>query len=320
MMERPIIICLTPVRNEAWILDIFLQCTSLWADYIIIADQLSTDGSKEIALRYPKVKLIENNCANFNEPERQALLIAEARKIPGKRLLITLDADELFTANCMETTDWQKMLQAAPGSVFGFNWINLLPEYREAWISDGCFPWAFMDDGSLHTGEQIHSPRVPLKNWNDIIPLKEIKVLHYQYVNWKRMLSKHLYYQCLERIKFPQKSAIEIFRMYHHMYETKKTIKIICLDKWFTSYETRGINVRKIKFDSSNWFDKEVLNMINENGAKKFQKECIWTGEQKNYDPRNIRDKLIQVWLQATKKIGKSILVLLGDKILKKIY
>ena len=61
------IICLTPVRNEAWILDKFLQCTSLWADYIILADQMSTDGSREIALKYPKVILVDNNSATFNE-------------------------------------------------------------------------------------------------------------------------------------------------------------------------------------------------------------------------------------------------------------
>ena len=35
------IICLTPVKNEGWILERFLKCTSLWADYIIIADQSS---------------------------------------------------------------------------------------------------------------------------------------------------------------------------------------------------------------------------------------------------------------------------------------
>jgi glycosyltransferase involved in cell wall biosynthesis len=46
---KPTIICLTPVKNEAWLLDRFLQATSLWADFIIIADQMSTDGSQEIA-------------------------------------------------------------------------------------------------------------------------------------------------------------------------------------------------------------------------------------------------------------------------------
>ncbi len=47
--EKPLLICLTPIKNEAWILDRFLKCASLWADYIIIADQQSTDSSIEIA-------------------------------------------------------------------------------------------------------------------------------------------------------------------------------------------------------------------------------------------------------------------------------
>ena len=41
-MNRPTLVVLTPVRNEAWILRAFLEATSLWADHIIIADQMST--------------------------------------------------------------------------------------------------------------------------------------------------------------------------------------------------------------------------------------------------------------------------------------
>lgn len=44
MNEKPIINYLTPVRNEVWILDRFLKAASFWADHIIIADQMSTDG------------------------------------------------------------------------------------------------------------------------------------------------------------------------------------------------------------------------------------------------------------------------------------
>jgi len=41
MTNQPLLICMTPVRNEAWILHAFLKATSLWADHIIIADQNS---------------------------------------------------------------------------------------------------------------------------------------------------------------------------------------------------------------------------------------------------------------------------------------
>ena len=318
--NKPTIICLTPVRNEAWILDTFLQSTSLWADHIIIADQLSTDGSQNIALKYPKVRLITNNSPEYNEQARQTLLIEEARKIHGKKLIITLDADEIFTADVMKTDDWQKMLHAPLGSIFGFSWINILPGYKQCWISKGNFPWAFMDDGNTHKGNAIHSPRIPISNWAAIIPLKEICVLHYQYINWERMQSKHVYYQCLERIKFPHKSAIEIFRMYNHMYNIPDNLKISCNQNWFKAYEDAGINVRNIRFDIINWFDKEVADMIELHGPRRFHKEFIWEKKIKKHDKRNVLDKLIHLWLYKTRSIANNRGVNFIDKYLKKVY
>lgn len=318
--EKPIIICLTPVKNEAWILDKFLQCTSVWADHIIIADQNSTDGSKEIAQTYDKVILIENNNPEYNEPQRQTLLINEARKIPGKRLLITLDADEFFTADFKNTENWTQMLNSKPGDVFGFHWINLLPDFKKAWISDGCFPWAFMDDNSPHSGEPIHSPRVPLKSWTEIIPMKQIRVLHYQYIHWKRMQDKHVYYQCLERVKFPHKSAVEIYRMYHHMNGIPKNKLVNISDSWFLIYEDFGIKMREIELNSSNWFIAEAQKMIEAYGRKTFKKDAIWENTQLSPDPRNFLDKTIHFWLRKTMMHANSKIVKKIDNLLKKVF
>src|SRR6476659_3715040 len=98
-MSRPQIIVLTPVRNEAWILDRFIKCTSLWADHIIIADQSSDDGSADLARKYPKVTVVENDNPEYDEADRQKLLLRTARLIPGPRVLIALDADEIMSAN-----------------------------------------------------------------------------------------------------------------------------------------------------------------------------------------------------------------------------
>src|SRR6266513_1643562 len=97
--ERPLVICLTPVKNEEWIIEKFLACTSLWADHIILADQGSTDRTTEIAKNFSKVVLIKNYDEQFNEHFRQQLLVDKAREFPGKKLLIALDADEFFTGN-----------------------------------------------------------------------------------------------------------------------------------------------------------------------------------------------------------------------------
>ena len=108
----PTLICMTPVKNEAWILDRFLQCASTWAEHIIVADQQSTDGTREIAESYDTVTLIENDTPAYDEAGRQQLLIDAAREIPvdGKRILIALDADEFLTANWMSHPEWQRSL------------------------------------------------------------------------------------------------------------------------------------------------------------------------------------------------------------------
>ena len=106
MNNNATLVCLTPVKNESWILHRFLKSASLWADHIIIADQNSTDNSREIALQYSKVILIENNAEEFNEPERQKLLIDKAREIEGKRVIIALDADEMLTSNFLTSPEW----------------------------------------------------------------------------------------------------------------------------------------------------------------------------------------------------------------------
>ena len=136
MISKPLLICMTPIRNEAWLLHAFLNAASLWADHIIVADQQSTDGSRDIALSYPKVTLIDNNNPDFNEAERQKLLIDKAREIEGDKVLFGLDADEIFTANYQKTADWNKILTSKPGDVFWFKWAEIRPDKKTYWESE----------------------------------------------------------------------------------------------------------------------------------------------------------------------------------------
>ena len=169
MVTNVKVVCLTPVRNEAWVLDRFLKATSLWADVIIVADQMSTDGSREIAVKYPKVVLIDNDTEDFNEPERQKLLIDEARKIEGKKLLITLDADEMFSPEIFDSKQWKEVLLSKPGTVIYFQWANFAPDLKHMWYGN-YFPWGFMDDGTEHISKNaIQNARIPLPKANENI-------------------------------------------------------------------------------------------------------------------------------------------------------
>ena len=312
-MSKPTIICLTPVKNEAWILDKFLKATDLWADHIIIADQMSTDGSREIALKYPKVRLIDNKSEQFNEPERQKLLIDEARKIEGNRLLITLDADEIFSPEIFDSKEWQQVLSSEPGTVIHFQWANLCTDMKKMWYAS-YFPWGYMDDGSEHNSQNtIHNTRIPMPQGCKKIVINDFKVMHLQYVNWERMESKHRWYQCYEKVTYPNKNAVDIFRMYHHMFGISKQQYVDIPNQWIDYYKKKGIDLSLIEKKTKIWFDEKVLDLFDQYGTTYFKRLRIWsvnwqeiakkwgrTDVKRYKDPRSLLDKIIQWWLLKT--------------------
>jgi len=329
--RRPKIICLTPVKNEAWILDKFLRCTSIWADNIIILDQNSTDDSRIIAKKFPKVRLIINKNNVFNEKVRQDLLIKEARKIELPRLLITLDADEFLTSNFINNPEWDMILRAEKSTIIKFRCVNVLPDMIHYWVPDFYFPWAYIDDNSSHKGRSVHSPRIPVSEKNSIILLKDIKVLHYQYTDWERMESKHRWYQCWERINDPKKSSVDIYRQYHHMHSIKKEDIKVIPEIWFSEYLKRGIDIKNITKEIKYYWDEEVIGYFNKYGTSFFKKEYIWDidwnkkareyGYNINFgDPRNLLQKIIHSWLKKTQMDSRKLYVRVIDKLLKKIF
>ena len=268
--EKAKVICMTPTKNEEWIIERFVKAASLWADVIIIADQMSTDHTVDIAMEYPKVHIIENPSETFNENERQKLLIQEARKIPGKKLLFALDADEFLTADFCESSEWNEMLYADEGTVFNLKWPFIKDDYSHYWEADHPYnKFAVIDDNSPHVGSDMHSIRIPVAHDAKEIFLSEIMVMHFQYTDWKRMESKHLWYQCYERVNNPQKSLCEIFRMYHHMYLKHKYY--IMPPSWLDSYEQSGIELRKSTRQTVYWWEKEIDRYIDEYGRDYFK-------------------------------------------------
>ena len=324
------LICLTPVKNEAWILDTFLACASLWADHIIIADQLSDDGSREIAKKYSKVILVDNTNPEFNEPERQKLLLQEGRKIEGPKVFFALDADEFLTADFRESPEWNQIVHARPGTVFRFNWVNVLPGFKRGWII-GNSPWAFADDGTEHVGVRIHSLRIPLPEKGLYVDLSDIKVLHYQYTDWARMQSKHCWYQCYECINFPEKKIVTLYRMYHHMYVFFKREKytVPLLQKWFDAYEKKGIAIKSVQ-KQEYWWDQAIVKLMLKYGTKKFANAyiwyCDWNAIKERYepgnpadlsDPRNVMQKLLHAYLHRSQPYRNSLPVRVIDKLLR---
>lgn len=330
-MTRRKLICLTPVKDEAWILERFLKCASLWADHIIIADQDSSDNSRQIAGAFEKVILIRNPSEVFNEPDRQKLLIAEARKIPGPKILLALDADEILSGNWSQSQEWRAMMSAPEGTVIRFQLANILPDLSRCWIPPIYFRWGFVDDGKTqHTGRRIHSARIPLPKGAPSIFVKDIKMLHYQYTDWERMRSKHRWYQAWEMLHNNRNSAVSLYRGYHHMYSVKPSSIARIREEWFAGYEALGVDMRSVCRDERYRWDREILKMFSEHGAGRFAKLAIWdidwrvVAERLGYenasdfiDPRNKWQKMLHGWLKGTQPDAKSLNIRLMDRILK---
>ncbi|HLZ15995.1 MAG TPA: glycosyltransferase family 2 protein, partial [Cyclobacteriaceae bacterium] len=199
------IIVLTPVKNEDWILKEFLAATSRFADCIIVADQNSSDRSASICGDFEKVVLIKNDSPDFNESERQKILIDKARALfpNDKRILLGLDADEIVAFDSLERIHaWDRIKSLAPGTTLFFEKPDLLPGIAECirWRT-GYFPVGYVDDGAPHSPKEIHSRRIPKNENGKNEYIDEIKFLHFAISRNRVQSAKMRYYSVIENIR-----------------------------------------------------------------------------------------------------------------------
>src|SRR3954453_8976257 len=288
----PEIVCLTPVKNEAWILESFLRAASHWADRIVVLDQESTDASPAIAERFEKVHLVRESGARFDESSRQQRLIAEARALATRQqILIAVDADEALSANIFGGPMWEQLVAAAPGTLVRFRLANFLPGGRRAWIPPGLFPFGYVDDGADHHGTLIHTPRVPVRDGAPELVLDDGVMIHRQYLDWNRMKAKQRWYQCWELLNDPRRSALDIYRQYHHMDAVPEEQFVAVPDEWLAAYRDAGIDLRSVGDEEGSHWDEAVATILREHGVERFRRLEAWGGF--DADPRRRTDRLV---------------------------
>jgi Glycosyl transferase family 2 len=323
-MNSPLLICMTPVKNEAWILPAFLTATSLWADYIIVADQGSTDGSRKIYSNFPKVIVIENQNPDFNESERQCLLIKKAREIEGDKILFALDADEIFESSFIHTNDWNAILSSKKGDVFLFQWAQIDSDLTTYRIPELFFPWVFHDDGiEPHNNyvRSIHSMRIPYPiHERQLKKVTGFKVMHFQRVNMNRQRSK-LRFMILVDFLVDKKSIVKLSRFY--LPKPIRDEKHLIDGKFFNGYLESGVDLLNLIDSKSEkfWYDLYILERLEKYGLRYFSKIDIWDDtfrKQNNLkDPRNFFIKALHSYLRITQAYSHYRFIRVIDKCLK---
>lgn len=276
--QAPKIVVITPVKNEAWILDRFLSVTSQFADYIIIADQNSTDGSQAICKKYPKVILIENKSEKFNEAERQLLLIQTARDLISEhKILLALDADEILAANATNTQSWQTMLQAKPGTVLYFEKPDLFSTTHQCVRSGIMTPLGYVDDGAEHQPLSIHSVRIPTPEYAEKLHIHDVKVLHYGLTRLEAHASKIRKYSVVENVLEVGNAIGRRSDRYSSKQDYLQIGQVeIAPHEWFLGWEEKGIDMHTIFKHKYYTYDFEVLHYFHQYGLNRFWMEDIW--------------------------------------------
>ena len=312
MPDRPHVVCLTPVRNEARFLPNFLAAAETWADAIIVLDQRSTDGSREIVSAHPKVVLVDNPNPEYNQGTRQRLLWQRAREeFPGPRVVFGLDADEALTADATSSREWEAVLDAPPGTPILMQWLNLLPD-GTAWIPIAPKRFALVDDGSapdtsLHPRYKVHAgSRPPLV-------LDDIGMLHLQHLDWNHMKSKQRWYQAWRHVQMPELRPRDLYREFHWM-DVMSPDQIIPVEtRWLAGYSASGIELTPVEpAPDPSWQDLEVIDLIRRHGPATFRRIDLWdhdwtaaaheAGCEVPEDPRSRFDRWVVRYLAATQR------------------
>lgn len=272
----PTLVVITPIRNEEWILDRFLAVTSKFADLILILDQNSTDSSREICCRFPKVVLLNNPSTEYDEASRQQRLLAEAReRVSGNRFLLALDADELVAADAPASAGWEKMLSAAPGTVVYLEKVDLLAPLDRA-VRYEPWPLGYVDDGTIHIPSKIHSIRIPMTPDAPRLVINDAKILHYAFTRPTAYRAKQRLYAVLEAINStsPLRHRRITYAANRDWTSGHRVEPVV--PGWFTGWETVGINMRTVHDVTYSWHDFEVLRLFAIHGVDRFRFDDIW--------------------------------------------
>lgn len=272
------------VRNEAIIIEQAVRCFFNFIDELVILDDASADETltilKRLALELPITEIICNAASSRSvgcESDNHKKLLAAARRTKGTHF-ICLDADEVFTSNCL-VNDYlkQQILKLKPGESIILPLINLWdttttyridPEFKDF----KCLA-IFCDTKKAHFNTvPLHNPRVPQLRGKVYTLPAQYGILHYSFCSRENHSLKRAWYRCLELVRGWY--TAEIINMRYRLDWTAPHVELATIpSEWISSYKIFDSNLYALPVD---WRKEEVLFWFKERGRDFFKGLDIW--------------------------------------------
>ena len=331
--EDPKIFCLTPVINEAWILEDFIENAKLWSDYIVIVDHQSSDGSREIAKSHGEVIYVPYDHSGFDEPARRRLLIETARDIEpdSQRILFAVDADEMLAPDPnTDSQAWSEIKKLPPGTTISVDWC-LLSSDGERYLKESTNLVGYVDDGAPFETKEIHGARLPSGDAGGIFEWRDVNLLHLKLLDKERQKSRLRWYQVWEYLNNNERNPVSLYRQYHRMDHVDEASWRRVPPAWRSK---RNHTVWQGAADSDSqsvyWWDREVLSLFEIHGVDRFRVIDVWGVDWRSKaetvghdaeredlsDPRRIADRILHRYLKISQPYHDGHVVRRIDRLL----
>jgi len=278
------LVALTCARSEDWILGVSMRVALEWVDAVVLLDHRSEDSTQAIAHDLlsehgpDRVRYLRRDDDVWPEMAHRQLMLEVAREM-GATHLALIDADEIVTAN------WLPDLRTAVERLSPLETLALwmVPVWGDArhfrdddsiWShayltlavgEDPGLAWQDREDGYCHHARAPRGAK-PAAQLGD---RTSGGVMHFQFLNRRRLLAKHVWYRMIEHLRWPGRQTPDQLNAKYDAALNEAGMRLSELPSpWLDVY--RPLLDRHLNLDATPWYEGAISDLLATHGRSYF--------------------------------------------------